>query len=311
MSRYTPSPLGTLANEQAAVAKINENLTNIATAMEGKLSRTGTNLPNHMSRDLDMNGNDILNVGEIRFGNGTTIGGNNPWPGGGGGSGGGSGGGGGGGGTVSPPLALFWELTGNGTDIEFLIPGADVDNEILYDVQRAGTGLNPATDYVVTVGVPTTLSTITFATPPGNGVKVWVVLRGSNSALSLQSDTVPVFVVDTTTETLDRTFRRGHILTTNVDPVTLALRANDPDNPDLDRDWRTGDYFSVDQKGDGQAEVVPELDELNVPLVTIETPGGFVLKTRAKYSIISFLCVDASTNTWSVGNDLAAEPPTP
>jgi len=65
MATYTPSPLGTLANEQAAVAKINENLNNIATAMEGKLSRTGNNLPNHMSRDLDMNSNDLLNVGAV------------------------------------------------------------------------------------------------------------------------------------------------------------------------------------------------------------------------------------------------------
>lgn len=64
MSRYTPSPLGTLANEQAAVAKINENLTNIATAMEGKLSRTGTNVPNHMERDLDMNSNHVINVAD-------------------------------------------------------------------------------------------------------------------------------------------------------------------------------------------------------------------------------------------------------
>lgn len=64
MSRYTPSPLGTLANEQAAVAKINENLTNIATAMEGKLSRTGTNVPDHMERDLDMNSNHVINVAD-------------------------------------------------------------------------------------------------------------------------------------------------------------------------------------------------------------------------------------------------------
>lgn len=302
MSRYTPSPVGTLANEQAAVAKINENLNNIAAAMEGKLSRTGNNLPNHMSRDLDMNSNDILNVGEIRFGNGTTIGGNNPWPG--GGTGGGGSGGGGGGGSVSPTVALFWEITGTGDSL-YLIPGADVESPIYYDVQRAGAGLNPASDYIITVGADVAQSSITFATPLTLGQKAWVVLRGVNSALSQQSDTVPVFVVSTTTETLDRTFRRGHILTTNVDPVVLTLRANDPDNPDIDRDWRTGDFFSVDQKGDGQAEVLPASG------VVVETPGGFVLKTRAKYSIISFLCVDASTNTWSVGNDLAAEPSTP
>lgn len=79
MANFTPTPLTTLANEAAAVSRINNNLTDIADAIESKLSRDGE-LPNQMEADLDMNSNDILNVGEIYFNNGTILGGNNPWP---------------------------------------------------------------------------------------------------------------------------------------------------------------------------------------------------------------------------------------
>ena len=63
MGTYTPSPLGTLANEQAAVAKINENLEDIADVLKDKLDRID-GLPNEMQRDLDMNSNHIVNVAD-------------------------------------------------------------------------------------------------------------------------------------------------------------------------------------------------------------------------------------------------------
>lgn len=45
---------------------INENFENIETALDDALSRSGT-LPNHMTNDLDMNSNDILNAGSVEI----------------------------------------------------------------------------------------------------------------------------------------------------------------------------------------------------------------------------------------------------
>lgn len=81
MANYTPTPLGSLSNQQGAVAAINQNLEAIADSLADKLDRV-SGLPNQMERDLDMNSNDILNVQAIQFGDGTVIGPGNPWPGG-------------------------------------------------------------------------------------------------------------------------------------------------------------------------------------------------------------------------------------
>lgn len=48
----------------ASVTVLNENFAAIEQALENTLSRDGTT-PNHMTADLDMNSNDILNVGDI------------------------------------------------------------------------------------------------------------------------------------------------------------------------------------------------------------------------------------------------------
>lgn len=67
--KYTPTPL---ASSYGSVAAINTNLTAIATALEKTLSRDGTS-PNSMSADLDMNGNDIHNVGSISLAGGVAF----------------------------------------------------------------------------------------------------------------------------------------------------------------------------------------------------------------------------------------------
>lgn len=64
MANYTPTPIGSLSNQQGAVAAINENLNAIANSLEDKLDRV-SGLPNQMERDLDMNSNDLVNVGAI------------------------------------------------------------------------------------------------------------------------------------------------------------------------------------------------------------------------------------------------------
>ena len=107
---------------------------------------------------------------------------------------------------------------------------------------------------------------------------------------------VNVLVIAGTAATLDGTYRNGHILCTSASPVTLTLRAN-TGNPDLD--WRSGDNFTVVQKGAGQVTVAPASG------VNIEIPSGFFPRTRARFSPISFVCDDPGTNTWTIGNDMA------
>lgn len=62
MSRYTKTQVTQLsANEQAALNNINKNFDDIQNAIQDTVSRSG-NTPTHMTNDLDMNGNRIINV---------------------------------------------------------------------------------------------------------------------------------------------------------------------------------------------------------------------------------------------------------
>ena len=78
MAKVTLTNLTSLtSNEASAVSTINENNDAIEAALENTLSRDGTS-PNVMNADIDMNGNDLLNVAvidvdEIRVG-GATVG---------------------------------------------------------------------------------------------------------------------------------------------------------------------------------------------------------------------------------------------
>ena len=55
----------------ASQTQLNENFTNINTALNNTLSRDGS-LPNAMNADLDLNNNDLLNVNAI-YVNGVNI----------------------------------------------------------------------------------------------------------------------------------------------------------------------------------------------------------------------------------------------
>jgi hypothetical protein len=192
----------------------------------------------------------------------------------------------------------FWQFLGNGVDTDFFISGADVEDTAYYDVAVNGVAQNPGQDYTVIVGTTPSNSLIRFDNPIPNGQVGWAVLRTLlGQAVSLVSPQLRVITVDTTTATLDATFRQGHILCTNSATTTLTLRAN---TGDINLDWKAGDYFSLIQKGTGQVIVAPGAG------VNIEIPTGFAPRTRARYSPISFVCDDPSTNTWSIGNDMAA-----
>lgn len=206
----------------------------------------------------------------------------------------------GGGGTLPPGAVVipkFWEFEGDGVETDFFIPGADVADALYYDVAVGGVAQNPDDDYDVIVGSSVTNSLIRFNTPPPNGVTGWVILRAFlGPATSQVSPQLPVFTIPGTTATLDAGYRQGHILCTAATAVTLTLRAN---NGNTALDWKAGDYFSVVAKGTGQVTVSPAAG------VTIEIPSGFFPRTRARYSAISFVCDDPSTNTWTIGNDMA------
>jgi hypothetical protein len=64
MAKLTLSNLANLSNEASAVTTINNNSDAIETAIENTLSRDGTS-PNSMGADLDLNGYDLINVGNL------------------------------------------------------------------------------------------------------------------------------------------------------------------------------------------------------------------------------------------------------
>ena len=72
MAKLTTSDLTSLTNETSAVNTINNNNALIETALENTLSRDGST-PNTMSADLDMNGNDLLNIGTLSISGGATL----------------------------------------------------------------------------------------------------------------------------------------------------------------------------------------------------------------------------------------------
>ena len=72
MAKLTTSDLTTLTNETSAVATMNANNALIETAIENTLSRDGTT-PNTMSADIDLNGNDLLNIGTYSFSGTATL----------------------------------------------------------------------------------------------------------------------------------------------------------------------------------------------------------------------------------------------
>lgn len=64
MAKLTLPDIGSLANNASARQAINDNFAAIEEAFDNTLSRDGT-LPNQMEADIDLNDNDLLNVGVI------------------------------------------------------------------------------------------------------------------------------------------------------------------------------------------------------------------------------------------------------
>jgi hypothetical protein len=70
MAKLTHTDLTSLTNETSAVNTINANGALTEAAMENTVSRDGTT-PNQMGADFDLNGNALLNVGQITYSSGS------------------------------------------------------------------------------------------------------------------------------------------------------------------------------------------------------------------------------------------------
>lgn len=195
----------------------------------------------------------------------------------------------------------YWQFTGNGTQTDFPIEGADVSDALFYDTVLAGAGQEPYDQFTIILGEDTADSVIRFATAPPAGADGFTILRGyarpSSSEDPITSLRIPIKTIATTEETIDNEYEFALIRCTAALPVTLTLRANSGAQNDMD----DGSFFSVVQKGDGQVEVLGDGFDLDIP-------AGFVAKTRAKDAVMSLTCEDEDNNVWLVSGDMAEAP---
>ena len=91
--------------------------------------------------------------------------------------------------TGSGTLPQRWAFTGNGTSASFAIAGAELANPELYVVSLSGVLQEPSVDYTIAAG---TSPTITFASPPPNGVEI--VVRCIGFARPVPATAAPVTV---------------------------------------------------------------------------------------------------------------------
>ena len=197
---------------------------------------------------------------------------------------------------VSPK---YWEITGDGEDTDFELPGSDVSDLLFYDVVVEGLSKEPYDEYTVVPASDGSDFAVRFPAPLPNGAEGFVILRGYAKPFTgttpVQTLRIPIIDVDGITYTVDKSAEFALLRTTNVSPCLLTLRANQGDLFDM----ADGSYFSVCQRGDGQARIVADDG------VTLVLPGGFLPYTRTAGSIISAVCEYAEGDTWIISGDLA------
>lgn len=224
----------------------------------------------------------------------------------------------------------IWKLTPDGTKKVFYLPGADITQTEFYDVLVDGTMIEPDDGYTVQIAPDPDNSTITFATAPGDGTEVWVVLRGyakpasdyittlvnDQSFINLLKSLITNTLYETTSvlnlgptkflipladvagsATIDGSKESYLLRSTSGAPVTLTIRDNDGD---VDLDWETNPlgapYFSVMQLGDGPVTIAG---------TNLQVPAGFTAQTRGKNSIITCTLDYPAGGQWVLSGDLA------
>jgi hypothetical protein len=228
----------------------------------------------------------------------------------------------------------MWELEPDGIETQFFIPGADVSEDVFYDVFVDGVAIEPTDGFGVTISTDPSGSYITFVVPPASGAQVWVILRGfampvgtdlfnnqdfldlllqiitntffeSTTVLKLGAIRylIPLYDITGTAETVDGSKESYLLRTTNAAPVTVTVRANTGSET---QDWATNPvaapFFSVKQSGTGQVELVGEAG------VTLTPPIGYLAKTRVQNSVITATGDYIAGGAWTLSGDLALDP---
>lgn len=192
----------------------------------------------------------------------------------------------------------YWEITGDGEDIDFALTGADVDDPLLYLVVVGGVVLEPYDGFTIVAGNTATDRTLRLPAALPNLVEGFVILNGyARPWTGPQPVTSLAMTVRTfagTAETLDTAAHHSLVVTTNANPVTETLRTNSG----AANDWTSGQFVSFHQKGAGQVTLAL------AGAGTLLVPTGFNPKTRGQHSIITATCEDPDTNTWALSGDL-------
>lgn len=195
----------------------------------------------------------------------------------------------------------FWEITGNGSDTDFDLSGADVSDLLFYDVVLAGLSKEPFDEYTIVPSAGSSGFAIRFSAAPADEAQGFVILRGYAKPYSgptpVQTLRIPIIDVSGTAFAVDKASEFALLRTTAGTLTTLTIGASQAGG----LGWGDGSYFSVAQRGAGQALIAP------ADGVALVVPSGFQARTRAAGSIISAVCEYADGNTWIISGDLAED----
>lgn len=215
----------------------------------------------------------------------------------------------GGGGTVGVQPKLY-QFVGDGEQASFFMPGADVEEATWYDTYIENTdaardfiGQEPGVDFTIEADVDDELGPgawITFAVPPGDGIRGFTVLRGYARPyigdLPITSLDLNIFDITAATATLTADMKWGLGRCSNLAGCAITVPVV---NPLANERMKTGSFVSFKQQGFGQVEIVADFD------VTVMVPAGCEPRTRAANSVITLTCEDADSNIWLLSGDLA------
>lgn len=214
---------------------------------------------------------------------------------------------------VSPRI---WSWEGDGESTDFPIPGADIADPLLYDsAMEASVNSNeytvskPGVDFIILLGDTVQDTFIRFLDPITNspfvvpdGIKGFTILRGYSLPVigtpPVQSLRIPIIDVSTTNYLVTKEAEFSLIRTLSSSETTITIRDQSNDSFDIEN----GSYFSVCQRGSGQAKIAIS------PAGTLIVPTGYLPYTRGEGSTISAVCEYADGNIWLISGDLAEEP---
>lgn len=203
---------------------------------------------------------------------------------------------------------LVWSFVGNGSDTDFPIAGADLNDASFYDAYVSRLGQEPVVDFVI---LPSDAGgnpyAIRFAAPPANGAVGFVILRGSakpyagGAPVTEQDLRSKMIGVSSTAYFVDKAAEFGVLRCTSSSDTLVTINAVAA-GADPKVSMQTGSYFSATQRGSGQVTLAVD------PGANLIVPAGCLPKTRGVNSTISAVCEDIDTNSWIVSGDLMKAP---